>query len=411
MDEYLTGREAVEMVGRLYNLSAQVARQRAAEVLERISLAADADRLVRTYSGGMKRRLDLAASLVGRPDVLFLDEPTTGIDPRSRVDVWALIRDLVSSGTTVLLTTQYLDEADQLADRIGVIHEGRLISEGTGNELKDRLGGAVIQVEVPEAAQAATRAALGADDGTDGTITLPAPAGIDPTVVIVRRNLLRILRLPQLLVFATVQPVMFLILFNYVFGGSVGRAIPAAAGGKYINWLVIDRFRSLPMARSAVLAGRTVADLLRNGFVIGLMIVLGFVLGFRPQTSFVSLVGGVLVAMAFAFALSWGMAALGLAVKNSEAAQTASFLPVFPLVFASSVFVPTSTLPDWLRVFADHQPVTRTANAVRGLVLGEGALAAGQTVAGEVTGALLWALGIIVVFAPLAVRLYRRAVS
>ena len=231
------------------------------------------------------------------------------------------------------------------------------------------------------------------------------------TGVIVRRNLLRIVRLPQLLLFATVQPVMFLILFNYVFGGSVGRAIPAAAGGKYINWLVIDRFRSLPMARSAVLAGRTVADLLRNGFVIGLMIVLGFVLGFRPQTSFVSLVGGVLVAMAFAFALSWGMASLGLAVKNSEAAQTASFLPVFPLVFASSVFVPTSTLPDWLRVFADHQPVTRTANAVRGLVLGEGALAAGQTVAGEVTGALLWALGIIVVFAPLAVRLYRRAVS
>ena len=239
---------------------------------------------------------------------------------------------------------------------------------------------------------------------------------VKDTVVIVRRNLLRILRLPQLLVFATVQPVMFLILFNYVFGGSVGRAIPAAAGGQVHQprsawWLVIDRFRSLPMARSAVLAGRTVADLLRNGFVIGLMIVLGFVLGFRPQTSFVSLVGGVLVAMAFAFALSWGMASLGLAVKNSEAAQTASFLPVFPLVFASSVFVPTSTLPDWLRVFADHQPVTRTANAVRGLVLGEGALAAGQTVAGEVTGALLWALGIIVVFAPLAVRLYRRAVS
>ena len=187
VDEYLTGREAVEMVGRLYNLSARVARQRAAEVLERISLAADADRLVRTYSGGMKRRLDLAASLVGRPDVLFLEEPTTGIDPRSRVDVWALIRDLVSSGTTVLLTTQYLDEADRLADRIGVIHEGRLISEGTGNELKDRLGGAVIQVEVPEAAQAATRAALGADDGTDGTITLPAPAGSRSLADAIRR--------------------------------------------------------------------------------------------------------------------------------------------------------------------------------------------------------------------------------
>ena len=161
VDEYLTGREAVEMIGRLYNLSPRTARDRAAEVLERFSLAADADRLVRTYSGGMKRRLDLAASLVGRPDVLFLDEPTTGIDPRSRLEVWALIRDLVGSGTTVLLTTQYLDEADRLANRIGVIHEGKLISEGTGNQLKDRLGGAVIHIDVPDEAQEATRTALG----------------------------------------------------------------------------------------------------------------------------------------------------------------------------------------------------------------------------------------------------------
>ena len=190
VDEYLTGREAVEMIGRLYNLSPRTARDRAAEVLERFSLAADADRLVRTYSGGMKRRLDLAASLVGQPDVLFLDEPTTGIDPRSRLEVWALIRDLVGSGTTVLLTTQYLDEADQLANRIGVIHEGKLISEGTGNELKDRLGGAVIQIEVPEEAQEATRTALGAELGSEhgavGTITLPAPAGPASLVAVVR---------------------------------------------------------------------------------------------------------------------------------------------------------------------------------------------------------------------------------
>ena len=261
---------------------------------------------------------------------------------------------------------------------------------------------------------------------------------VKDTVVIVRRNLLRILRLPQLLVFATVQPVMFLILFNYVFGGAVGRSVPAAAGGEYLNWLlpgvllqmaafgatqtamgliedlnkgVIDRFRSLPMARSAVLAGRTVADLIRNVFVIVLVLVLGYVLGFRPQTSFVPVVGGLLVAMMFAFALSWVMACIGLSVKNSEAAQSAAMIPIFPMVFASSVFVPLETLPDWLRVFADHQPVTRTANAVRGLILGEGALAAGHTVAGEVAGALLWALGIIVVSAPLAVRLYRRAVS
>ena len=253
-----------------------------------------------------------------------------------------------------------------------------------------------------------------------------------------RRNLLRIVRLPQLLLFATVQPVMFLILFNYVFGGAVGRSIPAAAGGQYLNWLlpglllqvaafgstqtsmgliedlnngVIDRFRSLPMARSAVLAGRTVADLIRNGFVIGLMLVLGYALGFRPQTSVVPMAGALLVALAFAFSLSWVMAAIGLTVKNSEAAQSAVFIPIFPLVFASSIFVPTATLPGWLRVFADHQPVTRTANAVRALILGEGALAPSQTVAGEVTAALLWAFAILVLAVPLAVRRYRRAVS
>jgi ABC transporter DrrB family efflux protein len=256
--------------------------------------------------------------------------------------------------------------------------------------------------------------------------------------VITRRNLLRVVRLPQLLVFATIQPVMFLLLFNFVFGGAVGGTIPAAAGGAYINWLVpglllqvaafgaaqtalglaedigkgvIDRFRSLPMARSAVLAGRTLADLIRNGFVIALMIGIGFLIGFRPQTSFAGLVGGLLVAMTFAYALSWLMASIGLAVKNSEAAQSAAFLPVFPLVFASSVFVPTATMPDWLRTFADLQPITRTANAVRGLMLGEGALGAGQTVAGEVGVSLLWVLGILVVFVPLSIRLYRRSVS
>ena len=258
------------------------------------------------------------------------------------------------------------------------------------------------------------------------------------TVVIARRNLLRVVRMPQLVLFATVQPVMFLILFNYVFGGAVGRSIPAAAGGEYLNWLlpgvllqmvafgslqtamgliedlnngVIDRFRSVPMARSAVLAGRTVADLVRNIFVLTLVLVLGYVLGFRPQTSFLPLIGGVLVALMFAFALSWVMACIGLGVKNSEAAQPAAMIPTFPLVFASSVFVPTATLPGWLRVFADHQPVTRTANAVRSLILGQGALPPSQTVAGEVTAAVLWSLAILVLAAPLAVRLYRRAVS
>jgi ABC-2 type transport system ATP-binding protein len=150
VDEYLTGRENVEMVGRLYGLPRKEARRRASEVLERIGLTDAAGRRVDTYSGGMRRRLDLAASLVGRPQVMFLDEPTSGIDPRNRIELWQLIEDLVRTGTTVLLTTQHLEEADRLADRIGVIDEGRIVDEGTADELKDAVGGAVLELIVRE---------------------------------------------------------------------------------------------------------------------------------------------------------------------------------------------------------------------------------------------------------------------
>jgi ABC-2 type transport system ATP-binding protein len=150
VDEVLSGRENVELVGRLYGLSRRQARRGAAEVLERIGLVDAGDRQVRTYSGGMRRRLDLAASLVGRPRVLLLDEPTAGLDPASRRDLWALIGELVEGGTTVLLTTQYLEEADRLADRIAIIDHGRLIGEGTGEQLRQRVGGAVLELTVPE---------------------------------------------------------------------------------------------------------------------------------------------------------------------------------------------------------------------------------------------------------------------
>ncbi len=160
IDGFLTGRENVVMIGQLYGLPTREAKARAAEVLKRIDLTDAADRQVRTYSGGMQRRLDLAASLVGRPEVMFLDEPTTGIDPRSRIDIWDIIRDLQSDGTTLLMTTQYLEEVDYLADRIGVIDRGQLIAEGTANELKAQIGGTVIQVVVPEEQREAATAVL-----------------------------------------------------------------------------------------------------------------------------------------------------------------------------------------------------------------------------------------------------------
>jgi|tagenome__1003787_1003787.scaffolds.fasta_scaffold20987133_3 ABC-2 type transport system ATP-binding protein len=153
VDENLKGRENLEMVGRLYHLGGGVARRRAGELLAQFDLLDAQDRLVRTYSGGMRRRLDLAAALVARPPVLFLDEPTTGLDPRSRLSLWETIEEAVAGGTTVLLTTQYLDEADRLADSIAVIDHGRVIAEGTSDDLKGRVGGDRLELTLEDPSQ------------------------------------------------------------------------------------------------------------------------------------------------------------------------------------------------------------------------------------------------------------------
>jgi daunorubicin resistance ABC transporter ATP-binding subunit len=152
VDETLTGRENLELVGRLYGLRRSLARERADETLQRLSLAQAADRRVGTYSGGMRRRLDLGASLVGRPVVLLMDEPTTGLDPRTRIELWTFIEELVREGTTLLLTTQYLEEADRLADRIAVIERGGVIASGSPEELKGKFGGDVLEVRATSSA-------------------------------------------------------------------------------------------------------------------------------------------------------------------------------------------------------------------------------------------------------------------
>jgi ABC-2 type transport system ATP-binding protein len=172
IQEDLTGRENLEFVSRLYHLGREASRARAAELLDRFDLSDAADRRAKTYSGGMQRRLDLAASLVAAPAVLFLDEPTTGLDPRSRLGMWEIIRDLVGSGTTLLLTTQYLEEADELADQIVVIDHGLVIASGTSEELKDQVGGDVVEFTVPDR----TRLAEAAD-------AVRSMSDVDPIVV------------------------------------------------------------------------------------------------------------------------------------------------------------------------------------------------------------------------------------
>jgi ABC transporter DrrB family efflux protein len=261
---------------------------------------------------------------------------------------------------------------------------------------------------------------------------------VSDVAIITRRNLLHTVRLPEVLLLSASMPVIFILMFTYVFGGAIQGALPPAAAGRYVNWLipgllaqfalfggsgtasglaedlakgVIDRFRSLPMTPSAVLAGRTLSDLTRSTVTLTLMLAVGYGIGFRPQTGPLGLLAAVAVGLLFGYAWSWVMALLGLVVRSAEAVQAAVYLVVFPLAFTSSVFVPTQTMPGWLQPFAANQPVTVATNALRGLILGQGALAPGRTVTGQVALALLWAAAITAVFAPLAVRAYRRTVS
>lgn len=240
-----------------------------------------------------------------------------------------------------------------------------------------------------------------------------------------KRNLVKYLRLPRLLVFSTIQPVMFVLLFAYVFGGAI-----KAPGVNYINFLIpgiivqtvifgsiqtgiglaedlakglVDRFRSLPMARSAVLAGRTLSDTARNVFVVGLMTLVGYIIGFRFQGGLGAALEALGLAVLFGFAFSWISASMGMLSRDIETAQVAGFVWVFPLVFASSIFVPVQTMPSWLQGFAKHSPITVAVNAVRALSLG-------WPVGSSITQTLFWVTGLVVVFAPLAVYLYRRNV-
>jgi ABC-2 type transport system ATP-binding protein len=195
VDEYLTGRENLELFARLFHLSRIDAKKRADQLLERFDLSDAADRGIKGYSGGMRRRLDLAASLIGRPNVLFLDEPTTGLDPRSRQGMWEVIEDLVADGTTVLLTTQYLEEADQLANKIVVLNHGEVIAKGTSDELKSQVGGDRIELVVGAASDLPRAAELLQEFGSGAattepeirTLLLPVSGGSAAIVDVVRK--------------------------------------------------------------------------------------------------------------------------------------------------------------------------------------------------------------------------------
>ena len=251
-------------------------------------------------------------------------------------------------------------------------------------------------------------------------------------MVLAKRSIMQTFRIPELLVFVTIQPVMFVLLFRYVFGGAIH--VP---GGQYVNFLMpgifvqtvafggvatgiglaedmhrglIDRFRSLPMASSAVLTGRTIADLARNLFTVVIMLAVGFAVGFRPGGTIFEFLLGILVLMAFSYGFSWVSAFIGLAVRSVEAAQSAGFIWLFPLTFASSAFVPVDSMPSWLQAFARHNPVTVVSDALRGLFHVNPALTSADT-RWALIQSMGWTLAILLVFVPISVIRYRHTTA
>jgi ABC transporter DrrB family efflux protein len=252
------------------------------------------------------------------------------------------------------------------------------------------------------------------------------PYVFSDTAVIAWRNILRIPRQPDLLVSFTIQPIMFLLLFAYVFGGAIktpgmdykdflvpGIVAQSMTFGGFVTALglsddlrkgLIDRFRSLPMARSAVLAGRTLADVATNALQLALLIIVGLAIGFSFHTGAPKIIAGILLMLLFGYAFSWVFAFIALHSSSAESAQALGFMVIFPITFASSAFVPTGSMPDWLKAFAENNPFTTVVDALRSLWLG--------TPAGnDVWGAVAWSVGIAVVFSVLSVRGYRRAVA
>ncbi|MDA8268830.1 MAG: ATP-binding cassette domain-containing protein [Actinomycetota bacterium] len=599
VDQHLTGRENLRLVLRLHHIAPAAARRRADELLGQFELEHAADRTVRTYSGGMRRRLDLAASVANRPSVLFLDEPTTGLDPASRVRMWGAVRDLVGEGTTVILTTQYLEEADQLCDDLVVVDHGTVVARGTPDELKSAVGGDAIEIVVARTqtvrravsvVERSTKASASVDEVT-GRIVVPvgddaapllavlvrgladagvalsgiglrrpsldevfmaitghhagdgtedgsgdaatgdvaggrnvgvlgvrrggvaggdggrssgaaggaggrssgaaggaggrngslsvqartmavansrglAAAGPGPLVamaladaglaagvagagrgrpggvrsatdaahrlatdwtMVAWRNTVRFVRQPLAVVSMVLQPVMFVAMFRYVFGGALALAVP---GGHFVSFLLpgivaqtmafaamstaiglaedigsgmVDRLRSLPVVRSAVLVGRLLTDFLQSVVVVGVIVGVGVAVGFRFVNGPGPALGMVAVALGFGLVSSSATAYLGIRTRSPELAMTIGLTLLFPVCFVSGAFVPIATLPGWLQPVARANPVTVVVEAMR-------ALALGGPVGLRTVEAVGWMAAIAAFFVPLAIRAYRNSV-
>jgi ABC-2 type transport system ATP-binding protein len=506
VDEELTGYENLFLFARLLGYPASEARIRANELLTAFELKEAGNKLVKTYSGGMRRRLDIAASIVRISDILFLDEPTTGLDPRSRNSLWSIIRNLARKGTTILLSTQYLEEAEQLADKITVIDEGQVISEGTSNELKASIGNNVLHVHLngvekhhlekvlesiesphvlsehenkkisfPVSGQKHAITILGELQNNNIEITafnLSRPdlnevflsltgklkenrddeeyqfmetsekheaitvaqildharpyhrsGSLSNKLMFGWRNLVKVKHIPEQFMDVLITPIMFTFTFTFIFGGAL-----AGSTGAYLKFFlpgilvqtltfnamyagininndvskgIFDRFRSMPIWLPAPLSGIFIGDFLRHLISGSLVLLFGFILGFRSDAGIPAFFLSFLLMIFFAMSVSWLFIIMGLTMRSSSAVMSFGWLILMPLVFMSNIFTDPSTMPKWLQTFISFNPLAWQVDAVRGLL-------GGTSTAKDILTALGASLGITAVLFPLTVWVYKK---
>jgi ABC-2 type transport system ATP-binding protein len=505
IDEELTGYENLYLFARLLGYTSSEAKQRANELLTAFDLKDASNRLVKTYSGGMRRKLDIASSIVRISEILFLDEPTTGLDPRSRNGVWSIIRNLAGKGTTILLTTQYLEEAEQLADKITVIDEGLVITEGTTNELKASVGNNILHVHLNGVEQSHLESVLetielshAQQDSENKKLYFPV-SGQEQAISILGklhqhhieitafnlsrpdlnevflsltgkiketednksaepealehfstgsvgkildhskpyrrsgwlsnklmfgwRNLIKIKHIPEQFMDALITPVMFTFMFTYIFGGAIAGStkaylqffIPgilvqtltfnAMYAGININNDVskgiFERFRSMPIWLPAPLSGIFIGDFFRHLISVSLVLLFGYILGFRSDAGLLAYVVSFLIMIFFAMSISWIFIIMGLTMRSTSAVMSFGWLILMPLVFMSNIFADPATMPKWLQTFISFNPLAWQVDAVRGLL-------AGNFPVREIVIAIGTSLGISAVLFPLTVWFYKK---
>lgn len=509
VDEELTGYENLYLIARLLGYPASEARQRTRELISAFDLEESSNRLAKTYSGGMRRKLDIAASIVSVSDILFLDEPTTGLDPRSRNSLWSFIKSLARQGTTVLLTTQYLEEAERLADMITVLDGGHVISEGTSDELKTSVGNNMLHVQLdgqpvemsldmvlshfknpaphidpggkrisfPVSGQkhaitileklqqnhvalsgfnlsrpdlnevflALTGKSAETVEEENGASTVNGPGVKQPgssmdsliehaqpyqkagllnnKLMFGWRNLVKIKHIPEQFMDVLITPIMFTFMFTFLFGGALAGStiaylqffIPGIlaqtltfnamyAGINISNDVsrgIFDRFRSMPIWLPAPLSGIFVGDFFRH-LISGILVLLfGYILGFRAETGLLGFALSFFIMIAFAMSVSWIFIIMGLTMRTPSAVMSVGWLILMPLVFMSNIFADPATMPQWLQTFISYNPLAWQVDAVRGLL-------AGNPSSGDIFKALLASLAFTIVLFPLAIYFYKK---